>query len=182
MELLLVNDQDWDEVRIGISKALYTTCLSSVSNQGSFARACQASHMLGKVIRHTAARNESGLNADLTTEAFGLRSALTALHQAVVEETNTRQLVASRDAKGMIALSICCSTRFLLYHQYCCNDLSRTAVPEPSARDTEFQQVALTSIPGLIISTMPFILRAEPKSSVNSAEPVLRSNLMRMVC
>lgn len=168
MELLPVNDQDWDEGRIGLSEALYTTSLSSVTNLGSFARACQAAHMLGKVIRHIAARNESGHNADLTTEAFCLHSALTALHQAVVEETNARQSVASHDTKGVIALSMCCSARFRLYHQYSCNELFRTAVSEPSARDTEFHQVALTSIPGLILSTMPCILRAEPKSPLTA--------------
>ncbi|KAF5688590.1 Zn(II)2Cys6 transcription factor [Fusarium denticulatum] len=165
-ELLPINDQDWDEGRIGLSEAFFTSSFSSATKLGYFAMTCQAAHMLGKVISHTAARNEIGSHTDLASDALGLHNVLAALHSAITEETDTSDTNLIPPTR-MIALSICCSARFLLYHQYCCNNLPPAAVG-PSAKHTEFQQIAISSIRSLIVFTVPSISCAEQKSPLTA--------------
>ncbi|KAF5238902.1 hypothetical protein FANTH_10145 [Fusarium anthophilum] len=166
-ELLPINDQDWDEGRIGLSEAFFASSFSSATKLGYFAMTCQAAHMLGKVIRHTAARNETGSHADLASDALGIHSVLAASHSAITEEADTSDTNLTPPTR-MIALSICCSARFLLYHQYCCNNLSGPAIPTPSAQHTEFQHIIISSVRRLIVLTVPSISRAEQKSPLTA--------------
>ncbi|KAI5460867.1 hypothetical protein BGZ63DRAFT_445803, partial [Mariannaea sp. PMI_226] len=149
--LLPVNDECWEEGKIVPSEPLFTKSFSSITTIGSFAKTCQAAHMLSKVIVHKRARKSSLEDiTELLLEAQNLHRAISAL-QLSLGSFEMDEDPASIAPK-LPALTLCCSTRLLLYNQYACNEPGLTTL-EPIALETEMQNVSLDCIKELASST-----------------------------
>jgi hypothetical protein len=174
-DLLPCNDDDWTAGRIGFNEALLTRNFHSASSLGTFARACQAVHMLGKVLRHVQTRARVEDVSGHTSEALQLHMALQLLDQGLAGDCADGIAVHS---SLHLALSLCSQARLVLYNQYACNDPGRALPTERLAAEVEMQQISLTGIRELAAKTIPLVAREmmsdnQQQSAVLSNSPVL---------
>jgi hypothetical protein len=155
-ELLPINDDDWDEGKIVPSEPLYTTSFSSLTSVGSFAKMCQAAHMLSKVLHHRASIRALQEVENLLPEAQVLHSALLALHSSI--EGHISEGISRKSA--IIALAFCSSARLLLYNLYACNEPGVYAEQSRMAMETEMQRDSLDGIISIASNIVPTIARA----------------------
>ncbi|PTB37144.1 uncharacterized protein TrAFT101_010879 [Trichoderma asperellum] len=155
-ELLPINDDDWDEGKIVPSEPLFTTSFSSSTSVGSFAKMCQASHMLSKVMRHRASKKALQEVENLLPEAQALHSALSALHSSIEGHVSGGILRKS----AIIALSLCISARLLLYNLYACNEPGAFVEQSRIPMETEMQRASLDGIISISSTIVPAIARA----------------------
>ncbi|KAL7931889.1 fungal-specific transcription factor domain-containing protein [Trichoderma chlorosporum] len=158
-ELLPINDEDWDEGKIVPSEPLFTTSFSSLTSVGSFAKMCQAAHMLSKVMSHKASKRSSQDAGSLLPEAAALHSALSALHLSI-KEYISEVTSSAFSISGIISLSLCCSAQLLLYNMYGCNEPLVLVEQSRTAMETEMQSVSLDGIKSISSNVMPAIARA----------------------
>lgn len=150
-----MNDDDWDQGKIVPNEPLYTKSFSCAATVGSFARTCQAAHILGKVLAHQEAKKSSEDVEALLSEAWHLHHALGALQSTLEQGDEAGRLCSlpgqqgaeqwRREASRLSALSLCASARVLLYNNYGCNDPSAPVV-ERIPQETEMQQVSYEGI------------------------------------
>ncbi|KAI8674091.1 Fungal-trans domain-containing protein [Fusarium keratoplasticum] len=152
-ELLPVNDIDWDNGTVVPSEPLYTQTFSSVTTVGSFAKTCQAAHMLSKVMRHAKARASSQDITELLPEAQHLHQALSALHLSIEGSESDGASSQTPESSTFPALALCCSARLVLYNQYACNEPLGLSTNGPIALETELQKVGLEGIRAIASST-----------------------------
>lgn len=155
-ELLPINDDDWDEGKIVPSEPLFTTSFSSLTSVGSFAKMCQAAHMLSKVMHHKTSKMALREVENLLPEAQALHSALSALHSSIEEHISGGILRKS----AIIALSLCSSARLLLYNLYACNEPGAFVEQSRIAMETEMQRASLDGIISISSTVVPAIARA----------------------
>ncbi|KAL6792854.1 fungal-specific transcription factor domain-containing protein [Trichoderma sp. SZMC 28012] len=158
-ELLPINDEDWDEGKIVPSEPLFTLSFSSLTAVGSFAKMCQAAHMLGKVLSHRASKRSLQDVGSLLPEAVALHSALSALHLSI-KEYISGTTSSDFSISGIISLSLCCSAQLLLYNMYGCNEPLVLIEQSRIAMETEMQSVSLHGIKSISFDVMPAIARA----------------------
>ncbi|PNP57487.1 hypothetical protein THARTR1_02485 [Trichoderma harzianum] len=158
-ELLPINDEDWDEGKIVPSEPLFTMSFSSLTSVGSFAKMCQAAHMLGKVMSHRASKRSLQDVGSLLPEAISLHSALSALHLSI-KEYISGTTSSDFSISGIISLSLCCSAQLLLYNMYGCNEPLVLIEQSRIAMETEMQSVSLHGIKSISFDVMPAIARA----------------------
>ncbi|KAL7813556.1 fungal-specific transcription factor domain-containing protein [Trichoderma aethiopicum] len=158
-ELLPINDEDWDEGKIVPSEPLFTTSFSSLTSVGSFAKMCQAAHMLSKVLSHRASKRSTQDVGSLLPEALALHSALSALHLSIKEYISGTTSPAF-SISGIISLSLCCSAQLVLYNMYGCNEPLALVEQDRIAMETEMQSVSLEGIKSISCNVMPAIARA----------------------
>ncbi|UPL00842.1 hypothetical protein LCI18_011776 [Fusarium solani-melongenae] len=158
-ELLPVNDIDWDNGTVVPSEPLYTQTFSSVTTVGSFAKTCQAAHMLSKVMHHAKARASSQDITELLPEAQHLHQALSALHLSIEGSASDGTQLQSLEPSIFPALALCCSARLVLYNQYACNEPLGLSTNGPIALETELQKVGLEGIRAIASSTARLVAR-----------------------
>ncbi|KAM0255516.1 hypothetical protein ACHAQJ_005663 [Trichoderma viride] len=159
-ELLPINDDDWDEGKIVPSEPLFTTSFSSLTSVGSFAKMCQAAHMLSKVMHHRASKRASQDVESLLPEAQALHSALLALHLSIEEHISVGASLGNQSISGIIALTLCCSAQLLLYNLYGCNEPLALVEQSRIAMETEMQRASLEGIKSISFTVLPTIARA----------------------
>ncbi|KAH6900634.1 hypothetical protein B0T10DRAFT_600897 [Thelonectria olida] len=114
-ELLPTTDAEFCRGEIGTSQALYTTGFSPASEIGPFARVCQVSHILGRVISHRDYPKDSRPRKAILDEALQLDATLTAL------DNYLSQAAGSGEAATPLDVALCVCARLALYHMYACN-------------------------------------------------------------
>ncbi|KAJ4259585.1 hypothetical protein NW762_007515 [Fusarium torreyae] len=158
-ELLPVNDEDWVLGKTVPSEPLYTACFSSITTLGSFARTCQAAHMLGKVIQHKETKTKSSHDIlQVVQEGQSLHRALSSL-QISIEEQWTSD-TTSPDSSLACALGICICAQALLYGSYGCPDAPGITSRERLAHETEMQSVSVQGLRALGGSIVPKLVQA----------------------
>jgi len=166
--LLPSNDDDWEDGRVVHNESLYTTAFYSASTVSTFARTCQAAHILGKVLQHKDNRKKSDEPLQLFQEAEHLHHAICAL-QFSLEATREDSVGASISSCAntlpyhtsiMSALALCCSAHLLLYNQYGCNEPDVPSGHERFAMETKMQHVALDGIKTIALQAVPSIAAA----------------------
>ncbi|QIW97529.1 hypothetical protein AMS68_003047 [Peltaster fructicola] len=113
---LPTDDGAWDRGQMGAAAPLSLSASQSTS-VSSYARLCQATHMLSKVIRHT---NDRSMPEDyLSSEALQLDVTVRALLDAMQDELS----VMDDDKIGTFisAVSVCISAAMTLYDKYSCS-------------------------------------------------------------
>ncbi|TFB01854.1 hypothetical protein CCMA1212_006485 [Trichoderma ghanense] len=158
-ELLPINDEDWDQGKIVPSEPLFTTSFSSLTSVGSFAKMCQAGHMLSKVLSHRASKRSTQDVGSLLPEALALHSALSALHLSI-KEYISGTTSSDFSVSAIVSLSLCCSAQLVLYNMYSCNEPLALAEQSRIAMETEMQSVSLNGIKSIACNVMPAIARA----------------------
>ena len=135
---LPTDDGSWDR---GQMLAAAPLALSASQNipASPFARTCQASHLLGKVIRHV---NDHTIPAAYRfDEALQLHRTLRALADAMLSETTENYSIEGPPL--CTALSICYSAILTLYDSYSCTEKSMRDAPETQLT---MQQEAISGI------------------------------------
>lgn len=158
-ELLPINDKDWDEGKIVPSEPLFTTSFSCVTSVGSFAKMCQAAHMLSKVMHHKASKRATQDVGSLLPEAQALHLALSSLRLSIQEYMSGIIPPDSPNESSVIALSLCSSAQLLLYNLYGCNEPLVLAEQSRIAMETEMQSVSLEGIKSISFTVLPAIAR-----------------------
>jgi len=113
--LLPTDDSIWYQGAIGPSPALYTNGFSSDAELGPFARVCQASHILGRVINHRNSKKGTQTREYVMEEALQLSA--THLFRQIDERLGND----SDKPIPAIDIAICICSRLALYHLYACN-------------------------------------------------------------
>ncbi|KAJ3542040.1 hypothetical protein NM208_g4309 [Fusarium decemcellulare] len=162
-ELLPVNDEDWGLGKAVPNEPLYTASFSSITTLGSFARSCQAAHMLGKVIHHKEAKRKSSQDAaELLQEAQGLHRAMASLQLSLEESVDTNSPLSS-ERYPPTALLICASAQPLLHGIYGCLDTTYVANQTRMGLETEMQDISIAGLRSLASHTAPAIARVDPQ-------------------
>ncbi|KAI9841086.1 MAG: hypothetical protein M1837_000990 [Sclerophora amabilis] len=132
-ELLPVDDSAWDEGRMGVNEPLFVSSATDVP-AAPFARLCQASNLLGRVIRHTTDKIE---DVEFhTQEALQLEKTIKALSALLPGELNEG---ASRLCTPMAFFY---SALLTLYENYCCFESLQTKTPH----DLQLQKISINGI------------------------------------
>jgi hypothetical protein len=197
-ELLPVNDEDWALGKTVPSEPLYTACFSSITTLGSFARTCQAAHMLGKVIQHKALRTKSSQDIlHVVQEGQSLHRALSSLQLSIEEQMSSNISSLSKHSLAC-AVAVCICAQALLYGSYGCPDAPGVTSRERLSHETEMQSVSVQGLRALgsslapklvqVQSDCPLLVRCFYTASNACAwfvredyEPQMRSALMSLV-
>lgn len=150
-DLLPCNDADWTQGIISTNEALLTTSFHSNGSLGSFAMACQAVHMLGKVLSHNATKQTIIETGNLVEEALSLHRALSALDSSITfKKLDQDEIDVHSTHRFAIDLepgtAICSIARLILYNQYACNEPSQPPGRMRVAEEVEAQAVSLDGI------------------------------------
>lgn len=117
--LLPCAESNWNQGEFGSNQPLFVSSFGNNTEVGSFAKTCQASHVLGLILRHRDDRNNNSINAQFRlSEARQLHLTLVALNRHLAQ--NRHALVD--DSNTDIAAALCYSARIILYGMYACNE------------------------------------------------------------
>ncbi|KAL5620119.1 hypothetical protein FOBRF1_003365 [Fusarium oxysporum] len=182
-ELLPVNDEDWVLGKTVPSEPLYTACFSSITTLGSFARTCQAAHMLGKVITHKHLKTKSSHDIlHVVQEAQSLNRALNSL-QISIEEQSLSNASSSSASSLACASAICISAQALLYGAYGCPDAPGITSRERLTHETELQSISVQGLRALGSTLAPKLaqihLLAEAKLLCQYSLPLIATYLLQ---
>ncbi|OAQ64075.1 fungal specific transcription factor [Pochonia chlamydosporia 170] len=165
-DMLPMDDQFWDQ---GEQKAIPSLAVSAETTlpASSFARTCQAAHLLSRVLAHT---NSNASIADRSTyygEGHQLHKVLTAFHGVVSHEFAAAQN-APELAPRLSALGICSSAMITLYSTHSCAELDDTrgvGIPE----QLQLQQISLDGLHQVGSATCEFASRLASLLETNAA-------------
>ncbi|TVY31880.1 hypothetical protein LOCC1_G008317 [Lachnellula occidentalis] len=113
--LLPCTESIWNSGEIGTNQPLFASSFTSTIEVGSFASACQASHVLGLVLRHRDDPNKA------TTDPHFRLSEAQQLHQTLLA-LSTYLDHQAQDCSMVGAIALCYSARLVLYDMYACNN------------------------------------------------------------
>ncbi|CZR70052.1 uncharacterized protein PAC_19953 [Phialocephala subalpina] len=133
--LLPCKESSWDQGEIGLNEPLFASSFGNNPEIGLFASTCQASHILGLVLRH---RDEH--RSGDTDPHFRLSEALR-LHQTLVALDN--HLDPQVDAT--VAAALCYSARLVLYNIYACNE-NYSTIGRRIQEETEMQRASINGL------------------------------------
>lgn len=169
--LLPCNDHEWEAGRIGINEALLTPGFHSPLALGEFARLCQATYILRKVVHHVQARRVAVDVAEPTSEALQLHGILKALDGSFTDQE------PNMHRSHHAAQSLCSVARLTLYNQYACNEFLGTIARERVAAEVELQRISLAGIREIASKTIPHIageiLLSQQQPLYSSCSPLL---------
>lgn len=111
---------------------------------GPFARVCQASHILGRVLNHRNTAQTATNKQALLTEALQLNATLTALDKHLARGMDDGQ----QSDLTTVDLALCTSVRITLYQMYGCNQPG--AVSERLEDESHLQSASIEGITQII--------------------------------
>ncbi len=143
-DVLPADDQLWDEGEITTSEPLYVSSPTNV-RAGAFARTCQATHLLGRLIRLL---NDRLLDSPLRfTEAIQLQRTLQALANLLPSDVH-------RSPMGYgTAWAICLSALLHLCDPFACTESNRG---DHTVEETEMQTIAIAGLKTLSADVLSF--------------------------
>ncbi|KAL0939844.1 fungal specific transcription factor [Colletotrichum truncatum] len=165
-DLLPTSDLDWFRGSIGTSQPLYTTGFSTDSEIGPFARVCQASHILGRVLSHRSSRKGSLVSKDILNEALQLEATLSALDMHLSQSFHA--------AATAVDVALCTVARLTLYHGYAC--IQPAAVGERLPEESEMQNVSIRGLKQIISVCGPMLASVviqQAAQNFNSLSPLV---------
>lgn len=139
--LLPCPESCWDRGEIGYNEPLFVSSFATSTDIGSFARTCQASHILGLVFRHRDDHDSSTIDPHFRlSEAKQLHHTLVALNMHLSQKT-----CDIGDKSNMeVAAALCYCARIILYGMYACNDYSPNQ-PRIS-EESEMQRISMEGL------------------------------------
>ncbi|EXJ87309.1 hypothetical protein A1O3_04268 [Capronia epimyces CBS 606.96] len=143
-DVLPADDQMWDAGEMATGEPLYVSSPTNVI-AGPFARTCQATHLLGRLIRLA---NDQLLDSPLRfTEAIHLFRTLQAL--ANLLQGDAQQL----PERYGTALALCCSALLRLSDRFACTE---TNGGNHTVEETEMQTLAISGMKGTAADALQF--------------------------
>jgi hypothetical protein len=130
--LLPCSESHWNRGEIGSNEPLFASSFGTSTEIGSFARTCQASHILGLVLRHRDDRNSDTMAIQFRlSEAQQLHQALVALNAHLAQKPRDIEDTSNKE----VAAALCYCARIILYGMYACNEdytANQYRIPEES--------------------------------------------------
>ncbi|KAF4854063.1 Transcription factor BOA15 [Colletotrichum siamense] len=165
-ELLPISDREWFRGSIGTSQPLYTTGFSTDSEIGPFARTCQASHILGRVLAHRNSRKDSVIQKETLDQALQLEATLGALDSHLSQATDGESAI--------VDLALCTVARLTLYHGYAC--IQPGARGERLPEESDMQNASIRGLKQIISTRGPMIATfviQQAAIDINSLSPLV---------
>ncbi|KFX97582.1 hypothetical protein O988_04787 [Pseudogymnoascus sp. VKM F-3808] len=117
--LLPCAESNWNRGEFGSNQPLFVSSFGNNTEVGSFAKTCQASHVLGLILRHRDDRSNNSIDGQFRlSEAKQLHLTLVALNRHLAQNIHAFVDGSSTD----IAAALCYSARIILYEMYACNE------------------------------------------------------------
>lgn len=111
----------WNRGEVGTNVPAFTASLATDTEIGAFASTCQASHVLGLVIRHRDDCEQSNIETCFRLlEAERLHQSLASLNAHLIQGLADSTHVCKNTT--VIAASLCYAARLILYNVYACNE------------------------------------------------------------
>lgn len=160
--LLPCIESNWDSGLIAPNEPLFVNSFTEDTSMGTFASACQASHILSLVLQHRY-DHKSGTETDpqfRLSQALQLHQTLTALHEHVNHAGSGDKILAQ---------AFCHSARLILYGMYACNDATdhnRLRIAE----ETTMQRASLQGIKDVLVAVFALAQRIEGMRSASNAD------------
>ncbi|KKA17919.1 hypothetical protein T310_8139 [Rasamsonia emersonii CBS 393.64] len=157
-DLLPMDEDSWEKGEpIVIQPLAVSTCTEVPASP--FARTCQASHLLSRILRHI---NEKHEDATFRyREAIQLHRTINAFNLAVSYEFDKitgESYDATHEAALFTSMAICYSAQLTLYDAYMCadaDDISGVGIPE----QLEMQNIAISNIKDVCMAVHRFANR-----------------------
>lgn len=125
----------WNSGQFGINVSLFACSFAASTEIGSFASTCQASHMLGLVLRHRDDNNNLVMDTHYRiSEAIRLHQTLVLLNM----DLTGKAFIDSQDNNIAVAMGLCCAAQVTLYNIYACNEHYSAGGPRIT-EETEMQ-------------------------------------------
>lgn len=173
-DLLPTTDSEWFRGKIGPNQALFMTGFAPNSTIGPFARVCQTSHILGRVINHRNYRKDSQNWELILDEAIQLNATLTALDSYVSQPMEAQP---DDETTSAIDVALCTCARLVLYQMYACNEPDVLAPRR--AEETEMQADSIAGIKQIMSTRSPALARCVLRQG---AENLDKSNPLVIQC
>jgi hypothetical protein len=163
--VLPADDGCWDMGEMASGEPLYVSSPTSVK-AGAYARTCQATHLLGRMIRIL--NDVAGDSSLRCTEAAQVHRTLSALSNLLTGEFERSPTALSTP------LSLCYAGLLHLSDRFCCTAL---ASGNATAEETEMQGIAIISIQKVAKEVTYFaeVLKAMMTSNIATASPLTSS-------
>jgi hypothetical protein len=174
-ELLPSFDEEWRKGGMRANNPLFTNNFTPNHQLGPFARTCQASHVLSRVLQHRTYSKDASNRDFVLSQAMQLLSTLSALDQHLAwPMDNPESHCAGHPSATTVDVAICTCARLALYHLYACNlpDAAEGGFTEESA----LQQASIDGIEHIISlrgATLARCVIAECSKDLNQASPLV---------
>ena len=156
---LPVDDQTWDKGEMTANELLLVSSSPS-AKAAPFARTCQASHLLGKVLHHI---NDTDMELNFRFEqANQLNRTVRALANLLPDEAFEEDVLNAPTL--CTAMAICYSALLKLYDTYSCTGSS---IPRMTAAHVEIQESAISGLKEISAEVLRFCKRLRSFSELN---------------
>ncbi|KAH8881068.1 hypothetical protein GQ53DRAFT_848507 [Thozetella sp. PMI_491] len=173
-ELLPTTDTEWLRGGIGTNLALYVGSVMPESEIGPFARACQASHLLGRVIHHRDSQRDGPNREFALHEALQLHTTLIALDKHLSQPMDEPQ---DGVPVSTVDVALCTSARYILYHLYAC--IESEVMEERRGEESVLQAICIDGVKQTINTRLPALARHVLQQGAEHPE---RSNPLVIQC
>ncbi|KAF2236031.1 hypothetical protein EV356DRAFT_464035 [Viridothelium virens] len=155
---LPVDDDTWDKGEMTANELLLVSTSPSV-RAAPFARTCQASHLLGKVLHHI---NDVDMELDFRFEqANQLNRTVRALANLLPDEAFEEDV--TNGPTLCTAMAICYSALLVLYEAYVCTE----GIPKKTAAHVEIQESAINGLKEISGEVLRFCKRIKSFLDLN---------------
>ena len=162
---LPVDDESWDRGEMTANELIMVSSSTS-AKAGRFARTCQASHLLGKVLHHI---NDSDMELNFRFEqANQLNRTVRALASLLPDETWEEEDTANGPSL-CTAMAICYSALLVLYDNYTCTE---STIPKRTSAHLEIQESAISGLKEISEEVLRFCRRLRSLLDLNGLAKV----------
>ncbi|KZL63222.1 fungal specific transcription factor [Colletotrichum incanum] len=144
-DLLPSSDEVWRRGETGTNPPLCMTGFATGSEVGPFARVCQASYILGRVLNHRNSRKDLMSQEARLSEALYLDATLTALDTHLSPPRKKRK---DTMRTATLDVALCTSARLILYRMYACTQSDATSDRLPA--EIEMQTASIRGLKQIV--------------------------------
>jgi len=171
----------WSKGSLGddTSSSLVSSFTSEPGRIGRFATMCQASHLLGHVIKHRNLSKAGDLDGTFQlNEALQLHRTLVALDGRIPVGESLENQDHPETESNIEALALVCSARLILYNIYGCSEPDVRSEPDRLQLEIEMQRLSIKGVVDLATNRVPKVAQlaieifnssSESKSSAGKA-------------
>jgi hypothetical protein len=142
-DLLPWCDQTWNAGQLGVNQPLFSLTLATIPGRASFANACQAAHLLGRILKHRDDKESRRDRACCLSEAEQLHRMADALDLSL--QTQSGDFLGYDNGATLVAAALCHSAQLILYGMYGCNEPDELDRPR-LAEEVKMQQISLNCL------------------------------------
>jgi len=171
--VLPISDVGWSKGSLGddTSSSLVSSFTSEPGSVGRFATMCQASHLLGHVIKHRNLSKAGDLDGTFQLdEALQLHRTLVALDGRIPVGESLENRDHSETESNIEAVALVCSARLILYNIYGCSEPDVRSDPDRLQLEIEMQRLSIKGVVDLATNRVPKVAQLAIEICNSSSE------------